>query len=267
MPQVCFNNSTLYFQKTGYGNRSLLLFPGFGQEHENFKALTDALSTYYTIYSFDLFFHGNSQWNHGELPLKKEMWKEIILRFLRETGIDKFNALGFSMGCKFALATLELFPRNIEYVYLLAPDGIRTSFWYNLATQTLLARKFFKSMILKPGRFYFITSILKTLHLLDKYLLRFTELQMETQEKRERVYYSWVVFRHLNFDMKKIATMINDHGIQLIVIIGKNDKVIPIQNMQFLLRYLPKQHLHILDTGHHGVINRCIPAIIASITR
>jgi pimeloyl-ACP methyl ester carboxylesterase len=249
-----YKKSTLSYQQSGQGEKALLLFHGFGQHHRAFAELSEALGQHYTLYAFDLFFHGNSQWNDGEIPLEKAMWKEIIEHFLNEPKIQKFSVLGFSLGGKFALATLELFPEQIEHIFLLAPDGVKTNFWYSLATYPLLLRQFFKSMILKPGRLHAITSMLHTLRVVDHGLLRFAESQMDTQEKRERVYYSWVVFRHLHFDMRKIAGLIKDHDILLTMIIGKHDKIITTRNMQWLLRHLHDYQLETLDTGHNGVI-------------
>ena len=259
---LVYKNSILSYQKTGHGEKVLLLFHGFGQHHRAFAALTETLAPHYTLYAFDLFFHGNSQWNEGELQLEKEMWKEIMVNFLNEHKIKKFSVLGFSLGGKFALTTLELFPKRIEQIFLLAPDGIKTNFWYSLATYPLLLRKFFKSMILKPGRLHAITSILHGLHVVDNSLLRFAESQMDTQEKRERVYYSWVVFRHMHVDLKNIADLIKCHPIKLTMMVGKHDKIITTQNMQRLLRHLHDYRLEILDTGHNGVIAGSIPILI-----
>jgi len=259
--RITYKNSTLAYQKSGHGAKVLLLFHGFGQHHRSFDALSETLAPQYTLYAFDLFFHGHSQWNEGEQPLEKEMWKEIISSFLQEHEIEKFSMLGFSMGGKFALAILELFPAHIIDIILLAPDGIKTSLWYSLATYPLLLRGFFKSMIIKPGRLHAITSTLHGLHLVDNGLLRFAESQMDTQEKRERVYYSWVVFRHLKFDMKNIASMLEKHAIQLTLIVGKHDKIITPENMHELLRYVKNHQLIVLDTGHNGVIDGSISVL------
>jgi pimeloyl-ACP methyl ester carboxylesterase len=262
---LTYKNSTLSCQQSGHGEKVLLLFHGFGQHHRAFTALTETLASHYTLYAFDLFFHGNSQWNEGEQPLEKETWKEIMSQFLSEHRIEKFSVLGFSLGGKFALTTLELFPTQTENIFLLAPDGIKTSLWYSLATYPLLLRRFFKSMILKPGRLHAITALLHRLHLADSGLLRFAESQMDTQEKRERVYYSWVVFRHLHFDMRKTAGLLNHHSIRLLLITGRHDKIITTQNMQRLLQHVVDYKLEVLDTGHNGVIAGSIPILVKAI--
>ena len=258
---VIFKNSTLCYQKSGHGKKVLLLFHGFGQHRHAFVQLTETLAPHYTLYSFDLFFHGQSQWALGEQPLEKAMWNEIMIDFLSEHEIKNFNLMGYSLGGKFVLATLELFPTRIDHIFLLAPDGIKTNFWYSLATYPLLLRRFFKSMILKPGRLHTVTTLLYALRIVDNSLLRFAKSQMDTQEKRKRVYCSWVVFRHLKFNMKKIAGILNGNTIGLTMVVGKHDKIITEKNMERLLRYVNDHQLEILDTGHNGVIDGIIPLL------
>lgn len=262
---LVYNESILAYQKKGQGKNVLLLFHGFGQHKQIFDELSSELESCYTLYSFDLFFHGASSWNHGEQALEKETWRAILQQFLGENKIGKFSLLGFSLGGKFVLATLELFPEKIERIFLLAPDGIKTNIWYSLATYPLLLRQFFKGMILRPNRLNQIATFLQYFHLADKGLIRFAQSQMDTQTKRERVYYSWVVFRHLNFDSQRIAQVINNHSIKLTLLAGRYDKIITPENMNRLLHFVKDYQLEILETGHNGVIPESIPIITKSL--
>ncbi len=118
----------------------LLAFHGFGQSQHYFSSLATSLEKNYTVYSFDLFYHGRSHWPDSEQPLSKEFWKEMITAFLQEQQIDRFSLVGFSLGGKFVLATLEALPERTDEILFIAPDGIRTSFWYSLATYPSWAR-------------------------------------------------------------------------------------------------------------------------------
>lgn len=250
--------TTLHYKKTGSGSQALLLFHGFGQDHTVFNALTESLSQAYTLYIFDLFFHGKSDWNQEEQPLEKKFFKEIMHHFFLQNNLNACSVLGFSMGGKFALATAEAFPECVKEIFLLAPDGIKTSMWYWLATYPVALRNLFKGMIKKPNRFKTIATFAFRTGLIDRSILRFVELQMNTEEKRNRVYHAWVVFRHLTFDMGKIAGIVNKNDIRLVLILGKFDKVITAKNMNGLLRYVNHYQLEISDTGHHGVIEASI---------
>lgn len=258
---LSFNSSVLHYVKAGRGAENMLIFHGFGQDNTVFTSLVKELSDKYTLYIFDLFFHGKSMWDLDETPLEKSEWKEIMVRFLNENGIDKFSLAGFSLGGKFVLATLESFPEKTEKVILMAPDGIKTSFWYSLATYPVLFRKFFKSMIIHPQRFFKVAKLANKLGLADKGLVRFAQHQMNTEEKRKRVYYSWIVFRHLTFNMKTIAEIVNAYEIPLTMIVGKYDKVIKVAGMNRLLKGLKNYRLQTLETGHNGLIREAINAM------
>ena len=57
----------------------------------------------------------------------EELNAENIREFLRKENISRFDVAGFSMGGRFALATLEAFPEKIGNVFLIAPDGEKQS--------------------------------------------------------------------------------------------------------------------------------------------
>jgi pimeloyl-ACP methyl ester carboxylesterase len=236
----------VHYTKSGEGAKIMLTFHGYGQDNTVFEKYTG-----YTFYHIDLFFHGKSKWNKGELALEKSEWKEIIEKILVDNNIHTFSVMGFSMGGKFAMATLEAFPHRIIDIILLAPDGIKTSFWYSLATYPVALRKVFKSLIDNHERFLKIAHTARKLGLIDKGVLRFVETQMDSEEKRKRVYYSWVVFRHLKFDINKIKGLIDKHKINLRLIVGRYDKIIQPKNMKRLT-----SRIEILDAGHNDLIRK-----------
>jgi len=251
-----YQGTKLHFTKSGNGEKTLLAFHGFGQDNQAFKQLESKLQNHFTLFTFDIFFHGKSEWNKVEAPLEKLFWKNLLTEFLKHHKINRFNLLGFSMGGKFVLASLEAFPTKVDQVFLLAPDGIKTNIWYSLATYPLILRKFFKSMVMKPERFQSITATANKLGFIDKGVLRFAESQMNTEAKRQQVYLSWVVFRHLKFKTDAIAHHINSNNIRLTMVVGKHDKIITVKNMARLLKKVPNHILEILDTGHTSLISK-----------
>ncbi len=255
--QIDYNKSKLTYYKYGDGSKNILLFHGFGQDHSAFHSWTEILKKDYTVYSFDLFFHGSSNWK-DQNPLEKEDWRKILELFFEKEKVLEFELVGFSLGGKFALAALEIFPWRIKKITLLAPDGIKTGLWYSLATYPIALRILFKSIVLKPGRLWCLIKFLRFFHIVDRGLLRFAESQMDTGEKRRRVYNSWVYFRHLKFDLKKLTDRINSSNIPLIVIIGKYDKVIPPKNLNRFVAKINSQSLQIIDAGHNDLISKSI---------
>lgn len=255
---VHYKESRLHYAKAGRGGRAILMFHGFGQGLHVFQDWVAHLESEYTLYAFDLYFHGSSTWP-SRAPLEKGDWKKILDVFFAKERIERFELAGFSMGGKFVLATVELFASRIDRVILIAPDGIKTSFWYSLATYPIATRALFKSMILKPRRLYRIIKTLRALHLVDRGLLRFAETQMSTEEKRRRVYYTWVYFRHLKFDLYSIADLLNGGKIPLLMITGRFDKIITTKNMAAFTKRLMHHKLVELEAGHNDLVERVGP--------
>ena len=107
---------TLHYDRLGQGPRILLAFHGAGQTgQECFQSFADHLGSYYTVYAFDLFFHGQSLGLYGtdnfsdRDVVDKHSWELFIQTFLDEKQIDQFDVAGFSLGGRFALATTECF--------------------------------------------------------------------------------------------------------------------------------------------------------------
>ncbi len=259
---IAHSGNLLHYAVAGNGENHLIIFHGFGQDMGIFNFLTQSLGRHYTFYVFDLYFHGRSVWNKGEQPLEKKEWCETMRVFLADNNISNFQLGGFSLGGKFALATLECFSNQIEKIFLIAPDGIQTSFWYSMATYPIVLRRFFKSMIFHPERFLTIAKALNKSNMLDNGLIRFAEYQMNSEEKRFRVYHSWVVFRHLTFNLHSLAKQINDHQIKVTLIVGKYDNVIKPSKLTYFASLLKNVRFEILESGHTGLINQSISFFI-----
>ncbi|MCX8491723.1 MAG: alpha/beta hydrolase [Cyclobacteriaceae bacterium] len=254
---IAYVNSRLSYSKTGNGQKVLLLFHGFGQDRSAFHKWVDALKESHTLYTFDLFFHGASHWS-SRRAVEKTDWKEIMLLFLKQEDIKEFGVVGFSLGGKFAMITAEGFPSLVNELTLLAPDGIKTSFWYSLATYSIAVRALFKSMILHPNRLYHLTKLLRRLKIVDQGLLRFAEAQMDTEEKRRRVYFTWVYFRHLKPDLTLLPSLLNDYTIPCRLLIGKYDKVIQADNMKAFVGEIEKIRFEVIEAGHNDLIAKSI---------
>lgn len=251
---MTYDKHVIHYHKFGNGAKSMLAFHGFGLTGESFKPIVEKLSSDYTIYSFDLFFHGKSHWGFNHNPLSKEYWGKIIQEFTKQNNVQGFSVMAFSLGGKFALATLEQLPNRVEQLIMIAPDGIQTQIWYNLATYPVAFQNYFRSMIVKPQRFFNILDLIKRMGLLDKGLSKFAASQMNSIKKRRRVYYSWVVFKNLSFDMNNIAKAINENNIPFTMYLGAFDKIITNEGMKKLTSKLKKYEIQVLDCGHNNLI-------------
>ena len=244
----------MYYGKTGSGSKTLLLFHGFGQDHRVFDDLTRSISNHYTCYSFDLFFHGHTRRNDAAHPVSPEEWKSLLTAFLQAENIKQFSLLGYSIGARLVLATIPMFSERIKSVYLIAPDGIKDNFWFTMATQYGPTRMLFRKTVTNPGLLTGIIGITSSLKLMHQSILRFARNQMRTQEQRQRIYDTWMMFSKLTANLQVLATKINQSRIEVTLILGKRDRLIPHHETISFIRSIKKGRLVQLDSGHSGLI-------------
>lgn len=256
---VSIPGQTLFYYKAGAGELPLVVFHGFGQTHKAFHSWISALKQKYTLIFVDLYFHGKSTWADTGHPLGKDTWKDAVRQILDRENITAFAVAGYSMGGKFALATLEAFPDAVKALWLIAPDGITRNFWYSLATGSMPFRKLFRHMTGDENTFARLTRVARASRLVDKRVLRFAENQMDSALRRERVFNTWVTFRHLKFDMRRIAEIVNKSGIPVTIIAGKYDRIIPPHKLRLPLNRLKNMDFHVVDSGHNDLIPGAIP--------
>ncbi|MDB5273031.1 MAG: alpha/beta hydrolase, partial [Chitinophagaceae bacterium] len=103
------DKACLHYRQYGKGSSVLLCFHGYGQDHDVYRELETLYGSKYTIYSFDLFYHGQSFWHNKTQPLEKEDWSAIMADFFAIQKINRFSLVGYSMGSRFALATFDAF--------------------------------------------------------------------------------------------------------------------------------------------------------------
>lgn len=244
----------MHYRVIGQGSQVMLAFHGYGQGSSYYLPMEKALGKDYTIYAFDLFFHGQSQLHKHNMPLTKSFLSGFIEHFLEKQGIQEFSLMGFSMGGKFALTLVECMPQRIRELFLIAPDGIKTSFWYNIATYPGWLQQLFKRTVIKPEFFFRFLRMLHRYNLVHKSLLRFAHYQMDSTPKRLRVYRSWVGFRDLNFDIRKIVQLLNKYKAPVTMFLGEYDEIISPKRVAVFIDALEKGELVILKTGHSHLL-------------
>jgi pimeloyl-ACP methyl ester carboxylesterase len=246
----------LTFRIIGNGSSSILAFHGFGQNASAFDSWEKVLGQTYTIYSFNLIFHG-SLWPYGEKPFGMDLLEEIFDEFLKTKALSRFSLAAFSIGAKFALVLAQKFSGRIDKLILLAPDGIKPDFWYQLATGTSAFRWIFKHLITDPGIFLWLVNFVDKFRFIPLSTTRFVRVQMSTKEKREKVYYVWVVLRMLKINPRRLANILNNDKVNTRIFIGDEDKIITRDHVNKLLKWLNNKELVILKVSHHHLICGC----------
>ncbi len=248
-----FDGSRIAYRKYGYGDKNLLAFHGFGQSGHAFSLFEESVGQAFTVYAFDLFFHGNSSYHNRQL-LTKSDWQRLIDAFLQTLSIDRFSLMGFSLGGRFALATAEAFPDRLTQLILLAPDGITRSFWYQSATGSATGRWLFKYVLRNLSMFTQIGHALTRMGLLNRTAMRFAEISLGTPKQRDLVYKTWTQFRLITPDLDKVCRLLNQKSIEVQLFTGAFDRIVPGNYVLPLTRQLRQYELTVFRTGHNHLI-------------
>ncbi|TKB98987.1 alpha/beta fold hydrolase [Pedobacter cryophilus] len=114
MPFFRSEIANFHYHQYGNGNKIMLAFHGFGMRGNQFKVLEESLGQHYKIYSFDLFFHGETELfdtsrKAVKQSINKALFAKEIIKFLRHLGImdQKFELLSYSIGSKLALSLIS----------------------------------------------------------------------------------------------------------------------------------------------------------------
>lgn len=248
-----FEGSQIAYRTFGRGPSVLLTFHGFGQTSRVYLPLKKHLDSQFTVFAFDLFFHGNSR-HVGNQPLTKTDWHRLIDAFLQEKRIERFALMGFSLGGRFALTTIEGFANRLDQLILIAPDGITQNIWYQIATESVVGRNLFRYVLQHLSFLNVFSHSLTRLGLLNRTVMRFTEISLSTTEQRKRVYQSWTQFRRIKPDLDKIATLLNTNSIQVHFFTGAYDRLVPGTHILPLTKKLWHYEVTVLKTGHNRLI-------------
>ena len=247
---------SLEYEVFGTGKKALFAFHGFGSSAELFRSLESSLGKTYTIYSFNLPFHGLSMLDHENSAhgIYPDLLKVYFKNFLWHIHATYFSVAGYSIGGKIALQLVILFPEEARDIYLFAPDGIKVSPWYGFVTKTMLGKWIYKRLMKHPTRYQRIISVLEVVRIVHPRTASFVRGSLDTPEKRLLVYNTWQCFRHIEPDTKEFQQIVNRKGLNIHMFFGKFDKVIPPAiGKQFVSGLRNKKSLHIVEAGHQLV--------------
>ena len=249
----------VHYHEYGSGTKPMLAFHGYGMTGRQFHVLERSVLQQYHVYGFDHFFHGESTlsgWTEQQViaGMPKAMLKLYVEEWFKVHGRQRFSVMGYSIGANIALILIELFADMIDDIILMAPDGLSLYKGFHfLTTQPVgkfLFRQATKSKWLAPS----LIKNLKRVKVIDESLYRIAYNEIDTEQKRQDVYYTLNLIRLLKPDTAKVAHLINQHRIKCRLIFGKHDNLFPRTAAEPFIALLENADVHELPLGHWLVI-------------
>jgi len=251
---ISYKNSRLAYQKYEGGKSCVFVFHGFGHTHLSMQEISLFFQERgYTVYAFDLYFHGDSEWQYDGSPIQLNELEHIFSSFLVQEDIDSFAILAYSIGSRFAVSLSYLFPQYLSAIYLMAPDAVKISAWYRFLTGNYFGKSIFR--LIKNERAYKIAlSVMSSVGLVNASMLRFVQNRMKNKTERNKIYVTWMAFRALGIPFERLAQKLNREKVPFYLFLGKYDRLIPYQKLLKQMDYLKESEIYLYDTGHNQLL-------------
>lgn len=250
---ISHRRSEMHYSITGSGARQVLAFHGYGQDHKTFSRYFDVLGDDCTLYSFDLFFFGQSAW-YGGSPISMECWEQLMSAFFQKERISSFELLGFSLGARIALATAYLFPGHLRKLTLIAPDGMVVDPWYRFATVNRYTRSMFRFALRHPAALLVPLRLMKSFGVIGSQDFRFIARQLDTVQARQKVYDVWNLYRSIKVRPVLVGRLLSEAEIPVLIFVGQKDKIIRRSRVSPFRRFVTHARIVELNCGHGSMI-------------
>lgn len=265
---VLYKNAVIAYLRWGNGHQLVFCFHGFGETARSFSILGEGIANY-TFIAPDLPFHGNTIWQDGLEVLPEDLY-EIINAIKDEEGftnINKYNLMGYSLGSRLALSLYENYPTTINKLLLIAPDGLKTNFWYFMATQTKPGNNIFKWTMDHPGWFLKMATYLQNRKLLNDSISKFVVVYLHDEKVRQQLYNIWTGYKKFKPHTKKVKQYIQKHHTQLRLAYGRYDKIMPYKTGEKFIEGIEQQSkIVLIEGGHQVLVKKHLESFLAFLT-
>lgn len=250
---ISYKQSEISYLRFGRGAVRVICFHGYGEMAGSFGFFEKHLGDRFTFFSFDLPYHGKTEWNES-LPFQAGDLESIVMSvpgLIDPLKKEPVWLMGFSLGGRVALSLYERMPHQFSRIVLLAPDGLKLNFWYWLATQTTAGNKLFSFTMRKPGWFTWILKALNRLGLVNSSIFKFVNYYIGDAAVRRLLYARWTCLRKLRPDLDRVKEHVKKQGTRVRLLYGKHDRIIlPVRGEKFLKGIEEFSTLSIIHSGH-----------------
>lgn len=246
-----YRNSPVSYYRFGTGKHYLVAFHGYGQTGADYAYFEEELGTYFTVIAIDFFWHGKSEWREENDFTETDM-RDIVIGIARNEKIvaRKFTIMSFSMGARMARALVRTFPERIEQIIFISPPTKQFNHFLNFTVGTRFGLFMFNRFLEKNKRLEWWVNMLYRFRILNLSVKIFTSKFISKPERLQKVYNTWLSQRRLRTNYKTFAKLVDQHGIEVILIAGKNDTITPPHQTIRFIKKLKKRRLFIIPKKH-----------------
>lgn len=225
---------SMYYEKYGNSNKTILILPGWGNTRNTFKTMIDYLKNDYTIYIFDYPGFGNSIFPNRDLTIYD--YTNIIRDFVKDEKINNPIIIAHSFGGRLATLMTGYYKDKIDKLIMIDTSGIKPRKGPFKLLKLYIYKLLKKLSILVPRRKR------------NLYLKKLIRIFGSTDYKKldQNMYNSFknIVNEDLKYYIKNI-------DIDTLIIWGKLDRDTPLKYGKYMHKKIRKSSLVIIPKANH----------------
>ncbi|MBD5445868.1 MAG: alpha/beta hydrolase [Mycoplasma sp.] len=211
-----FNNCEIFKKEVTNSKENIFYIHGFNSSFQKRTFISNLLPNF-NFYSINLPGHGNSTFDENKISIKKYI--EILVEYIESLNLKKITLYGHSMGGGLSLILSNMLNIKIEKMILESP--INTSTIQKIKNIS----DFFES---KKESIQKISKILFSQNnLISKTSLSSALSKIQTNRKNNKQIFNIWKNSELKIWDEKISNAIKQNKIETLVILGKQDLIIP----------------------------------------
>lgn len=243
----------------GQGRQLVFAFHGFADQARLFEPVADQLPGC-KVYGFSLPFHGQTQWSAQRF--EPEDLRELMEEVAQQEQQERFALIGFSMGGKVALKLAETLAERLDWLILLAPDGLKTHYLYDVVRFPKRVKHLVAKLLEHPRWFFALIGLCLRVGLLTPFLHDFMYNHLHTERRRARLFQTWDSLDAFVLRLPLLKGLIRQYRLPVLIVLGQRDQVIPPEAGSILAAELPAQVSIRLVAKGHLLVDRDLPPVL-----
>lgn len=244
-------NSQIHCLRFGAGPELLFAFHGYADQAALFLPLRVALEKRYTIYSFDLPYHGQTTWSADRYQVEDvEKWINYILEKEQQSS---FALLGYSYGGRVVQKIAPRFADQLSHIFLLAPDGIFTRGMINAHLVPQFIRVLLRRSLRRPDWLIAIVAAFHRIGLLSTFNLKFIRHHLSDTPRRQRLFNTWISMNDFILRPRQTKQFFRQSAIPVSLYFGRRDQAIPLRSGEWMADGVENVTLKVLEKGHRMI--------------
>ena len=235
----------------GQGQQLLVALHGFGDRARLFAILEKALAERYTVVAFDLPFHGQTEWPKHTFYLEDLL--AVVRQIVAREGKTRFCLMGFSFGARLSQAMLPHLLPQLDKLYLLSPDGIRTKGMSTAVRTPKWVRQLLFRLLQKPQWFLRLLELGRRMRLVPPLVLHFLSFNLTRPERFRRTFGCWLALDSFYLGRRRIKAIWDTSGLPVDIYFGTKDEMIHYKTVKQMAEGMSNIRLFLMDEGHRLV--------------